>query len=110
MSSTAGLRGVPGIGAYVASKHGVLGLTKSAALDYAQRGIRINAVAPGPIMNDRIASLSDEQRKPIAEAVPMRRIGRPEEVAAVVAWLSSDAASYVTGAVVPVDGGQLAEI
>jgi NAD(P)-dependent dehydrogenase (short-subunit alcohol dehydrogenase family) len=110
MASTAGVGGWRGLGAYVAAKHGIVGLTRSAALDYAAQGVRINAVAPGPIMNDRIASLTDEQRAPIAEAVPMRRIGRPEEVAATVAWLCSDAASFVTGVVVPVDGGQLAEI
>jgi NAD(P)-dependent dehydrogenase (short-subunit alcohol dehydrogenase family) len=110
MTSTAGIAGWRGLGAYVAAKHAVVGLTRSAALDYAAQGVRINALAPGPIENERIASLSDEQRKPIAEAVPMRRIGRPEEVAATAAWLCSDAASYVTGVVVPVDGGQLAEI
>ena len=110
MTSTAGVAGWRGLGAYVAAKHGIVGLTRSAALDYAAQGIRVNAVAPGPILNDRIASLTDEQRAPIAEAVPMRRIGFPEEVAATVAWLCSDAASFVTGVVVPVDGGQLAEI
>jgi NAD(P)-dependent dehydrogenase (short-subunit alcohol dehydrogenase family) len=110
MVSTAGVGGWRGLGAYVAAKHGMVGLTRSAALDYAAQGIRINAVAPGPIMNDRIASLSDEQREPIAGAVPMHRIGEPEEVAATVAWLCSDWASYITGAVVPVDGGQLAQI
>jgi NAD(P)-dependent dehydrogenase (short-subunit alcohol dehydrogenase family) len=110
MASTAGVGGWRGLGAYVAAKHGIVGLTRSAALDYAARDIRINAVAPGPILNDRIAALTDEQRAPIAGAVPMGRIGAPEEVATVVAWLCSDASSYVTGAVVPVDGGQLAEI
>jgi NAD(P)-dependent dehydrogenase (short-subunit alcohol dehydrogenase family) len=110
MASTAGVGGWRGLGAYVAAKHGIVGLTRSAALDYAAQEIRINAVAPGPIMNDRIASLSDEQREPIAAAVPMRRIGGPEEVAATVAWLCSDWASYITGVVVPVDGGQLAQI
>jgi NAD(P)-dependent dehydrogenase (short-subunit alcohol dehydrogenase family) len=110
MASTAGVNGWRGLGAYVAAKHGIVGLTRSAALDYAAQGIRVNAVAPGPIMNGRIAALSDEQREPIAAAVPMHRIGRPEEVAATVAWLCSDAAPYVTGVVVPVDGGQLAEI
>ncbi len=75
MTSTAGVSGWRGLGAYVAAKHGVVGLTRSAALDYAAQGIRINAVAPGPIMNDRIASLAEEQREPIAQAVPMQRIG-----------------------------------
>jgi NAD(P)-dependent dehydrogenase (short-subunit alcohol dehydrogenase family) len=107
MASTAGLRGVPGIGAYVASKHGVIGLTKSVALDYAQRGIRVNAVAPGPIGTKRLA-LSDEQRERVVGAVPMRRVGRAEEVAAAAVWLCSDQAAFVTGATIPVDGGKLA--
>jgi NAD(P)-dependent dehydrogenase (short-subunit alcohol dehydrogenase family) len=110
MASTAGVNGWQGLGAYVAAKHGVVGLTRSAALDYAAQGIRINAVAPGPILNDRISALSDEQREPIAAAVPLDRIGTPDEVAEVVAWLCSEASSFVTGAVVPVDGGQLARI
>jgi NAD(P)-dependent dehydrogenase (short-subunit alcohol dehydrogenase family) len=110
MASTAGVGGWRGLGAYVAAKHGIVGLTRSSALDYAAEGIRINAVAPGPILNDRIASLTDEQRAPIAQAVPMRRIGLPEEVATTVAWLCSDASSFVTGVIIPVDGGQLAEI
>ena len=108
MSSTAGLQGVRGMGAYAAAKHGVIGATKSAALDYAAKGIRINAVAPGPILNDRIASLPLERREPIARAVPLGRIGTPEDVAAAVVWLASDAAAFVTGTVVPVDGGRLA--
>ena len=108
MSSTAGLQGVRGMGAYAAAKHGVIGATKSAALDYAAKGIRINAVAPGPILNDRIASLPPERRDPIARAVPLGRIGTPEDVAAAVVWLASDAAAFVTGTVVSVDGGRLA--
>ena len=107
MTSTAGTRGVQGLSSYVAAKHGVIGLTRSAALDYAQRNIRVNAVAPGPILNDRIAALNDEAQGQISRAVPMRRIGRPEEIAAVVAWLFSDQASFITGAVIPIDGGQL---
>jgi NAD(P)-dependent dehydrogenase (short-subunit alcohol dehydrogenase family) len=108
VSSTAGLRGVRGLAAYSASKHGVVGLTKSSALDYAARGIRVNAVTPGPIVNDRIAGLSEEMKGQIADAVPMKRIGQPEEVAELAAWLCSDLASFVTGAAIPIDGGQLA--
>jgi NAD(P)-dependent dehydrogenase (short-subunit alcohol dehydrogenase family) len=108
MSSTAGLSGVRGMAAYSATKHAVIGATKSAALDYATRNIRVNAVAPGPIATDRTAALSEEQRAPIVRAVPMGRIGLAAEVAAVVVWLCSDAAAFVTGAVVPIDGGRLA--
>lgn len=108
MSSTVGLRGWQGLGAYVAAKHGVIGLTESGALDYADRGIRINAIAAGSIMTDRIGALPEEQRAPIARAIPMHRIGLPEEVAATAAWLCSEDAAFVTGAVVSVDGGQLA--
>jgi NAD(P)-dependent dehydrogenase (short-subunit alcohol dehydrogenase family) len=109
MSSTAGLRGARGLGDYVAAKHGVVGLTQAAALDYAARDVRVNAVAPGPILNDRMASLSDEQRLPIGQSVPMGRIGRAEEVAATVLWLCSDFASFVTGVTLPIDGGQKAQ-
>ncbi|WP_163989175.1 SDR family NAD(P)-dependent oxidoreductase [Pyxidicoccus caerfyrddinensis] len=108
MSSTAGVNGVRGMAGYSATKHAVLGLTKSAALDYADRGIRINAVAPGPILTDRIQALPEERRAPIVRAVPMGRIGAPEEVARTVAWLCSDAASFITGATLAIDGGRLA--
>lgn len=108
MSSTAGMRGVQGMAGYVAGKHGVIGLTESVALEYAERGIRVTAVAPGPILTHRIRSLSDEARQPIVRAVPMRRIGLPEEVGALAAWLCSDQASFITGATIPIDGGRLA--
>lgn len=108
MASTAGLQGVPGMAPYAASKHGVIGLSKSAALDYAQQNIRVNVVAPGPILNDRIAQLPEAARQHINSAVPVRRIGDPEEVAATVSWLCSDEAAFITGAVLPIDGGRLA--
>jgi NAD(P)-dependent dehydrogenase (short-subunit alcohol dehydrogenase family) len=108
MSSTAGLQGVRGMGAYAAAKHGVIGATRSAALDYAGRGIRINAVAPGPILNERISSLPPERREQIERAVPLGRLGTPDDVAAAVIWLASERAAFVTGTVVSVDGGRLA--
>jgi NAD(P)-dependent dehydrogenase (short-subunit alcohol dehydrogenase family) len=108
MSSTAGLDGVQGLADYSAAKHGVIGLTKSAALDYAQQGIRVNAVAPGPIVNDRMRALGEEQLRPVSDAVPMHRLGTPEEVGAAVAWLCSEQAAFITGAVLSVDGGRLA--
>jgi NAD(P)-dependent dehydrogenase (short-subunit alcohol dehydrogenase family) len=107
MSSTAGLSGVRGMSAYVASKHGVVGLTKVAALDYADRNIRVNALAPGPILSDRIKALSEEGRAQISQSVPMRRLGLPEEVAALVVWLCSDQAAFMTGATLTIDGGRL---
>ena len=106
MSSTAGLRGVGGIGAYVASKHGIIGLTKSVALDYARHGIRANAVAPGPIATERLV-LPEAQREQFVRTIPVQRVGRPEEVAAAVIWLCSDQASFITGATIPIDGGKL---
>jgi NAD(P)-dependent dehydrogenase (short-subunit alcohol dehydrogenase family) len=108
MSSTAGLNGVRGIGAYVASKHGIIGLTKSAALDYAGQNLRINVVAPGPIVTERLANLPQQARDGIAAGVPLRRLGQPDDVAATVAWLCSDEASFITGAVISIDGGRMA--
>jgi NAD(P)-dependent dehydrogenase (short-subunit alcohol dehydrogenase family) len=108
MSSTAGLNGVKGIAGYVASKHGIIGLTKAAALDYAQLKIRVNAIAPGPILTDRLKQLKN--RDQVALAVPMRRIGEPGEVAYTAAWLCSEQASFITGATIPVDGGRLAGV
>ena len=103
MASTAGLGSAPGLASYVAAKHGVVGLTKAAANDYADKGIRINALAPGPIFTD---PRMDPQQ--VGRWVPMQRVGRPEEVASVAVWLCSDDASYITGAILPVDGGKLA--
>jgi len=108
MSSTAGLNGVKGIAGYVAGKHGIIGLTKTAALDYAQLNIRVNAIAPGPILIHRLKQL--KSRDQVASAVPMRRIGEPEEVAYTAAWLCSEQASFITGATIPIDGGRLAGI
>ncbi len=108
MSSTAGLMGVPGIASYVASKHGIIGLTKAAAADYAQRNIRVNALAPGPILTHRLQHVPDALRERVVGPVPMHRMGQPEEVAATVVWLCSDGASYITGATLPVDGGWMA--
>jgi NAD(P)-dependent dehydrogenase (short-subunit alcohol dehydrogenase family) len=108
MSSTAGIQGVRGMSAYAAAKHGVIGLTESAALEYAAHGVRVNAIAPGPILTERLAALSNEQRAPVARSVPLARIGQPQEVAALAAWLLSDQASFITGATIPIDGGRMA--
>jgi len=111
MSSVAGLIGFATAPAYVASKHGVIGLTKAAALDYADRHIRINAVCPGVIhtpMIDRVTGHNPDVERIYVELEPIGRLGRPEEVAEAAAWLCSDAASFVTGAALPVDGGFVA--
>jgi NAD(P)-dependent dehydrogenase (short-subunit alcohol dehydrogenase family) len=108
MSSTAGLEAVGGLAGYVSAKHGVIGLTMTAALEYADQGIRVNAVAPGPILTENLQRAGEEMQRKAGMAMPMQRVGRPEEVAATVVWLCSDAASYITGTTVPIDGGKLA--
>lgn len=106
-SSVAGLVGFAGIPAYVASKHGVIGLTRNAALEYAEQKIRVNAVCPGAIetpMLDRLMS-GGVPRESIVATEPVGRLGKPEEIAAAVLWLCSGAASFVTGQAIAVDGG-----
>lgn len=110
-ASIAGLKGFAGSPAYVASKHGVVGLTKTAALDYAKQNIRINAVCPGVIhtaMIDRITHRDKEAEQQFAGMAPVNRMGTAEEIAETVMWLCSDAASFVTGTAIPVDGGTTA--
>lgn len=107
-ASVAGLNGFVGLPAYVSTKHAVIGLTKTAALEYAKAGIRVNAVCPGVIrtaMIDRITGKDKEVEKKYTDMEPVGRMGSPEEVAEAVVWLCSEAASFVTGIAMPVDGG-----
>ena len=107
-SSTAGLRGGARASAYYASKHAVVGLTKSVALEYAARGIRVNAVCPGMVMTDLVTrefAKAPEKFEMLSQRIPAARPGTVEEIAAAVLWLSADESSYVTGAALSVDGG-----
>ncbi len=108
ISSIAGLLGFAGLPAYVSSKHGINGLTKTAALEYANRGIRINSVCPAAVqtaMIDRILGEEGESRADLIKQHPMERFGRPEEVAEAAVWLCSEKASFITGQTLAVDGG-----
>ena len=110
LSSTAGQRGAPGASIYVASKHAVEGLTKSAALEAAAFGVRVNAVAPGPVetgMLDRFTG-GGERKAAFVAGVPLKRAGRPEEIAQAIVFVASDKASFVTGQIFGVNGGRLA--
>lgn len=109
VSSRVGLVGKPRVGLYAATKHGVLGLTRSAAIEFAARGVRINAVCPGLIETPLAVGSFGDQLPDLAKVMnPLGRIGRPEEVAEGIAWLCSDAASFVVGASLPIDGGATA--
>jgi NAD(P)-dependent dehydrogenase (short-subunit alcohol dehydrogenase family) len=107
-ASIAGLVGLPTSSIYVAAKHGVIGLTKTAAIEYAADGIRVNAVAPGYIETDMTKDAMARRGEQIMAATPMRRMGQPVEIAEMVCWLCSDRATYVTGAAYNVDGGYVA--
>lgn len=110
MASILGYVGTRYSPAYVAAKHGVVGLTKTTALEYAQQNIRVNAVGPGYIMTPLLTkNLTKEMMDGVATLHPIGRLGQPEEVAELVLWLSSDKASFVTGSYYPVDGGYLAQ-
>jgi len=107
-ASVAGLVGIAGLPAYVASKHGVVGLTRTAALDYATRRIRVNAVCPGAIvtpMLERFMGSSEEAKATVIANEPIGRLGQPDEIAAAVLWLCGDGASFTTGQALAVDGG-----
>lgn len=116
-ASIAGLKGTPRLIAYGASKHAVVGMTKTAAAELAPAGIRVNAVCPAPIETRMMRSIEagmnpddpEEVKKMVSQALPMGRYGEPEEVAALVAFLASDDASYITGGIYPVDGGSMAQ-
>jgi NAD(P)-dependent dehydrogenase (short-subunit alcohol dehydrogenase family) len=108
MASTGGLHPVAGLAGYVSAKFGVVGLTRVAALDYAADGIRVNALAPGPILTEQLERAGEQARAHVASTLPVGRLGRPDEVAAAVVWLCGPASSFVTGATLPIDGGMLA--
>lgn len=112
VSSIAGLIGFPGLPAYVASKHGVVGLTKTASLEFAEKNIRVNAVCPGPIMTPMLERLMDTVpgfKEKILAGVPEHRIGQPADVANTVLYLCSEQAAYITGQTLAIDGGWVAQ-
>ncbi len=108
MASVAGVNGTANLAAYVAGKAGIIGLTKVAALDYADQGIRVNVVAPGPILTYHLEAAGPQAQRLAGLSTPMRRTGTAEEVARTVLWLCSAESSFITGAVIPIDGGQMA--
>lgn len=108
MASRAGVTAVANLAAYVAGKAAIIGLTKVAALDYADQGIRVNAAAPGPILTHHLQAAGPDAQRGAALSTPMQRTGTAQEVADAVLWLCSPQASFITGAVIPIDGGQSA--
>jgi NAD(P)-dependent dehydrogenase (short-subunit alcohol dehydrogenase family) len=109
-ASLAGLLAVPALGAYIASKFGVVGLTKTAALEFAREGIRVNCVCPAAIRTYMVEHLPPERQMELVAPQAMRRLGEPNEVAEAVVWLCSDRASFVTGIAMPVDAGSTAGV
>ena len=109
LSSISGLAGQAQQAAYGPAKFVATGLTKHLAVEWADRGIRVNAVAPGTILTEAVAELPDEYKEPMLEAHPVGRLGEPAEVANAILFLASDEASFITGAILPVDGGYLAQ-
>jgi NAD(P)-dependent dehydrogenase (short-subunit alcohol dehydrogenase family) len=112
VASVAGLLGFPNNMAYSASKHAVVGMTKSAGLEYAKKGIRVNAACPvftiTPMVTDMFDLLGDDMKGKMEAAIPMKRFGQPEEIAEAIVWLCSDAASFITAHALPIDGGMMA--
>jgi NAD(P)-dependent dehydrogenase (short-subunit alcohol dehydrogenase family) len=108
LASATALRAAPGIAAYAAAKAALVHLSRTAAVEYAAAGVRVHALCPGPIRTPMLERLPPERLEALAAGVPAGRLGEPAEVAAAVAWLCSPAATYMTGAVVPVDGGESA--
>lgn len=105
VSSVVGLAGQAGQANYAASKAGLVGLARSLAREFASRGITVNVVAPGPVQTDMIDALTDDQKAAITETVPLGRFASTEEIAATISFIASDDAGFITGAVIPVDGG-----
>lgn len=105
ISSVSGVIGNPGQANYSASKAGIIGLTKSVAREYASKGIRVNAIAPGFINTDMVENMAETAKKQIEDKIPLGRLGNPSEIAELAAFLASDRASYITGQVICVDGG-----
>jgi NAD(P)-dependent dehydrogenase (short-subunit alcohol dehydrogenase family) len=108
VASIGSFKGAPGMEPYCASKHGVIGVTKSSALAYAKNNIRVNAVCPGTIDTPMVAAERERWEEVVKNGVPMGRMGLPEEVAEAIVWLCSDAAAFITGVALPVDGGVMA--
>ena len=106
VASKAGIRGSPGRAPYGASKHAVVGLTRTAALEGAEDGVRVNAVCPTIVETPALRSMSEAERQAAIENVPMGRAAKPEEVANAIVWLCSDEASFITGQAIPIDGGE----
>ena len=108
LTSTAALHPVSGLAGYVSAKAGLIGLTRTAALDYATEGIRVNALAPGPILTEQLEQAGEQAQRMVAGRLPVQRLGQPDEVADAVTWLGSDQARFITGVTLPIDGGLLA--